>query len=246
MGSGRAPAGAVADLRAAPPLRVVGLHKRFGDRVVLDVVDLTVGHGEVVALLGPNGAGKTTLLRAVVDLVRPDAGEVLVAGVPVAGRPSAVARVGWALGDEHAWYLRLSGRHNLQLFGRMRGMRPASAAAGADALLEELGLSSAADRTVATYSTGMRARLALGRARLGDPAVIILDEVGRGLDAAAEEQFVAWLRGRERPAVLTVTHAPEQVAGVADRIVLLQGGRVAEELPGNAPGLAQRVRGLAR
>ena len=216
----------------APPLRIAGVEKRFDRRVVLERIDLTLAPGESVALLGPNGAGKSTLLRTVVDLVRPDRGEVLVGGEPVAARPAALARVGWALGDEHAWYSRLTGRTNLVLFGRLRGLSRAAASASADALLEELGLAGAAGRPVAEYSTGMKARLALARARLGDPRLIILDEVARGLDAAGRHQFVEWLRSPRRPAVLLVTHTFEEAAGVVDRLVLMERGRVVDELPG--------------
>ena len=212
-----------------PPLEIIGVRKRFGASLVLDGVDLRVADGESVALLGPNGAGKTTLLRAIVDLVRPDEGRVLVGGAPVAEERAPLARVGWALGDEHAWYWRLSGRVNLELFGRMRGLRAPAAAASAEALLDELGLAAAAGRPGAEYSTGMRARLALARARLGDPRLIILDEVARGLDAAGQEDFLAWLGGAGGPAVVVVTHAVEQTAAVVDRVVRLDGGRIVEE-----------------
>ena len=130
----------------------------------------------------------------------------------------------------------------------MRGLPLAAAAASAERLLDELGLAAAADRDVARYSTGMRARLALARARIGEPRLIVLDEVGRGLDAAGAEQFVAWLRSPGRPAVVAATHALEQAAGVADRIVLLERGRIAGELPGDGASVAAvsaRVRALA-
>jgi ABC-type multidrug transport system ATPase subunit len=232
-----------------PALEIIRVHKRLGEQVVLDDVDLEVGAGESVALLGPNGAGKSTLLRTVVDLVRPDRGEVRIGGAPATDRRTAAARVGCALGDEHAWYWRLSGRMNLQIYGRLRGLSGAEATASGDALLDELGLSAVADRTVATYSTGMRARLALARARMGEPLLIVLDEVARGLDAAAEEQFKEWLRGPERPAVVVVTHAFEQVAGVVDRVVMMQAGRiVGESTDAGEPTsvLAARVRALVR
>ena len=224
------------------------MHKRLGGHVVLGGVDLRMADGESVALLGPNGAGKTTLLRTIVDLVRPDSGDVRVAGALVARDRAAVARVGWALGDEHAWYWRLSGRTNLRLFGRLRGLSRSAAASAAEPLLDELGLSGAvADRAVAEYSTGMRSRLALARARLGDPRLIILDEVARGLDAGGQAQFQDWLRSAARPAVLVVTHALDQTAGVVDRVVLMQRGRITAELAGaeaSHADLTARVREL--
>src|SRR4051794_13241743 len=103
-------------------LDVRDLDKRFGNVTALAGVDLQVAPGEVVALLGQNGVGKTTLLRTIAGLVRPDAGRVRVAGRDIATDGNAArARLGWALGDEHAWYWRLSGRVNLIVFGRMRG-----------------------------------------------------------------------------------------------------------------------------
>jgi ABC-2 type transport system ATP-binding protein len=206
-------------------LRVAGVHKRYGDQVVLQGADLEVEAGESVALLGANGAGKSTLLRCIVDLVRPDGGEVLVSGRPVASEPRIREGVGWALGDEHAWYTRLDGRTNLQVFARMRGMTRRAAAHEAEARLGEVGLSAAAGSPVATYSTGMRARLAIARARLGDPGLIVLDEVGRGLDEEGQALLAAWLAGQDGPAIVVVTHAAE-IASAASRRVVLRSGRI--------------------
>jgi ABC-type multidrug transport system ATPase subunit len=210
---------------SAAALRVAGVHKRYGEQVVLDGVDLMIEAGESVALVGANGAGKTTLLRCIVDLVRPDAGEVLVSGRPVMREPRARMRIGWALGDEHAWYTRLDGRTNLQIFARMRGMSRQEAAAESDARLAEVSLTAAARSRVATYSTGMRARLAIARARLGDPQVIVLDEVGRGLDEDGQALLAEWLQRPHTAAIVVVTHA-RNIAGAASRRAVLRAGRI--------------------
>jgi ABC-type multidrug transport system ATPase subunit len=225
------------------PLVVEGLVKRFAEQTVLDGVSLTVGPSEVVALLGPNGAGKTTLLRVVAGLVSADAGQVVVAGHDVQRDGSrSGARVGWALGDEHSWYWRLSGRVNLIVFARLMGTPRSEAEETAGALLSELGLGAAADRPVAAYSTGMKARLGLARARIAAPDLVILDEASRGLDAVAEEHFAEWLRRRERHGTLMVTHTLQEAAEVADRTLILAGGRVVEEL---GPGVSVAELGAA-
>jgi ABC-type multidrug transport system ATPase subunit len=212
-------------------LEMTGVVKRFRDVQALDGVDLTVRRGEAAVVLGANGAGKSTLLRIVAGSIRPDQGHVSVAGVDAVRRDvDARRRVGWALGDEHSWYWRLTGRQNLEVFGGLRGLPPRDVARHAADLLAELQLADAADRPVAAYSTGMKARLGLARARLGDPALMVLDEPSRGLDAGAEERYVEWLRGRGDAAILMVTHTLPEAVSVADRVVVLRRGRVHHEL----------------
>src|SRR5207249_352585 len=125
---------------------------------------------------------------------------------------------------------------NLEIFGRMLGMTRAAAQAGATALLEDLGLADAAEQDVAAYSTGMKARLALARARLGSPALLVLDEPSRGLDTAGEEAFVRWLKGRPAGGVVWATHNLEEAAAVAHRCFVLDQGEVVREIPtGRSP-----------
>jgi ABC-type multidrug transport system ATPase subunit len=210
-----------------------GLVKRLGGTARLDAVDLVVRPGEVVALLGPNGAGKTTLLRVLAGMLRPDAGSARVGGRDVVTeRAAAAATVGHTIAPEPAWYLRLSGRQNLEFFAVVAGVERDAAAAAVSRSLREHALVDDAQRSVGTYSRGMRARLALARATLADPPVLLLDEPGAHLDMAGAEQLTRCLATRrEDRAVLIATHAVEQ-AVAADRAVVLKEGRVAAELAG--------------
>jgi ABC-2 type transport system ATP-binding protein len=214
-------------------LTTVGLRKRFGTVQALDGIDLEVGAGEIVALLGRNGAGKSTLLRILGTTVLPDEGTATVAGYNVADESPLVRRnTGVVLGDERSWYWRLSGRRNLEFFGAMYGLRREAARRRADELLELVQLSGAADRRFDGYSSGMRARLSLARALLVEPPVLLLDEPSRTLDPIVALEFRGILQQMtrdDRRAVLWVTHDLHEAAAIADRIVVMEGGRVVAE-----------------
>jgi ABC-2 type transport system ATP-binding protein len=141
------------------------------------------------------------------------------------------------VGDERAWYWRLSGRRNLEFYAVLAGLRRTEARERSQELLEELGLATHADRRVAEYSSGMRARLGLARALLGRPAAIVLDEPSRSLDSLAAEAFrqrVATLARDHATAVLLTTHDLDQAADVAGTVVVLGNGRVEAVLPGGS------------
>jgi ABC-type multidrug transport system ATPase subunit len=219
----------VVELRAAT--------KRFGPVMALDTVDLAVEPGETVVLVGRNGSGKTTLLQLVAGTVEPDAGSVAVGGHDVVReRRAARAHTGAVLGGPGGWYPRLSGRANLEFFASLEALG-ANAPAAVDAALNSVGLAEAAGRRVGGYSTGMRARLALARARLASPPLLLLDEPTAALDARSVGEFRESLRTGDRaPGVLLATHDAEEAVLLADRVVALRDGRIARELPRN-PGL---------
>ena len=204
-------------------LRVTAVRKAFGLRPVLRDASLSVERGEVVALTGDNGSGKTTLLRIVATLLRPDAGEVALDGFDAAADPHEVrARLGY-LGHDPALYPELTGRENLRLWARLHRLPAPSAAA--EAGLAQAGLEGVADDRAAVYSHGMLRRLALARALLHAPTLLLLDEPFSGLDArgtAALEAVLAAARENGR-AVLYATHTRD-AAAAADRAVHLAGG----------------------
>jgi ABC-type multidrug transport system ATPase subunit len=211
-------------------IHVRGLRKRFAGVQALDGIDLDVEPGQVVALLGPNGAGKSTLIRILGTAVLPDEGQATIAGHDVVADSRAARRsCGLMLSDERSWYWRLSGRQNLQFFAALYGYRRDHARTRAAELLDQFGLTDAADRPFGSYSAGMRARLSLGRSLLPDPAVLLLDEPARNLDPVASARFreaVRRLAADRGVAVLFATHDLHEAADLASRVVALDGGRV--------------------
>jgi heme exporter protein A len=215
-------------------LRLAGVRVRLGRQLVLDGVDLEVGRGEIVAVFGPNGAGKTTLLRTAAGLVRPQSGRVLLPG----GR-AALGYVGHQtlLTDE------LTARENLTFYGRLFGLDKAAAAARAAAVLREEGLALFADDPVRSFSRGMQQRLAIGRAFLHAPSLVLLDEPWTGLDPEAAQRLAARLRELRAGggSAVLVSHDLEGALAIADRYVLLAGGRVRAQ----GPAAPYRGRGAA-
>jgi ABC-2 type transport system ATP-binding protein len=218
---------------SAAVVEVHDLWKSFGSREVCRGIDMQVGRGEVVALMGRNGAGKSTLLRILAGAVIPDSGTVTVAGCDVlAHRTDSAAVTGVAIGDEHSWYLRLSGRENLEFFGALRGLTARERRAAATRAIEEAGLEDASDLAVGKYSSGMRARLALARARLRRSLVLLLDEPSSALDQGWRHEFHESLADDpNRPAVILVTHDPREAAEVAARALILEQGKVTADVP---------------
>jgi ABC-2 type transport system ATP-binding protein len=159
-----------------------GISRRFGATTALNGVDLTVPAGNVLGLLGPNGAGKTTLVRILATLLRPDAGRARVFGFDVGRQAPAVRRVIGLSGQYAAVDAYLTGRENLRMIGRLAGLRRAVASERAGELLETFNLTDAADRTVRTWSGGMRRRLDVAASLVARPAVLFLDEPTTGLD----------------------------------------------------------------
>jgi len=205
-----------------------GLAKSFGGRVACRDVSFTVERGEVFGLLGPNGAGKTTTLRMLAGLYAPDAGSARVAGHDIsagrAGGPGLRARVG-LLTEQPGFYDRLTARENLLYFGRLCRARPQRA----DELLERFGLSKHAARPFAELSRGMKQKLAIARALVHEPEVILLDEPTVGLDPEATREvrgLIAELAG-ESAAIVLCTHHLHEVERLCSRAAFIAGRLVA-------------------
>jgi len=215
-------------------VRAEGLRKRYGDKNALDGFDLTVRRGTVHGLLGPNGAGKTTAVRILSTLIRLDGGHATVAGLDVARRPAQVrARIGltgqYAAVDEV-----LTGRQNLEMFGRLFHLGARRARQRADELLERFDLVAAADRGVGKYSGGMRRRLDLAASMILAPDVLFLDEPTTGLDPRSRGEVWEAVRAlvADGTTVLLTTQYLEEADRLASRITVIDAGRaIADDTP---------------
>jgi len=225
------------------PLVARGLERRFAGVPALRGVDLTVERGEVVALLGPNGAGKTTLLRVLGTQLRPSAGTFLVFGADARTRGPAVLRRLGVVGHESACYPDLTGEENLRFYARLYAVADADARV-ADALAWTR-LGAAARRPARTYSRGMLQRLALARALLHGPDLVLLDEPFTGLDPDGTALVLRRLAdvGRAGGAVVFSTHDAPGAATIATRAVVLRGGRVAWSGPAEGAAAAYAAEG---
>jgi len=214
-------------------LREILLLRWRSERIVaLDGLDLDLESGQVHAFAGPNGAGKTTLLKLVAALIEPTAGTVSVLGMDTRYRGADVrARIGYAVTEGRSFFLRLSGRENLRFFASLHGLSGTDRARRIDRVIERLELGEVADRKVLSYSEGMRQRLGLARALVHEPDVLLLDEIGRGLDPRLRAEVHRLIRtelaGERGVTVLMASHDLREVESLADRILVLERGRLA-------------------
>jgi ABC-2 type transport system ATP-binding protein len=206
-------------------LETNALTKRYGDRLAVDSVTMTVRRGEVYGFLGPNGAGKTTTLRMSLGLVHPTSGSARVLGRP-AGSAETTARVG-ALIEGPGFYPYLSGRANLQVMARYRGL-PDSAA---DEALERVDLGERGGDRFKAYSLGMKQRLGVAAALMGDPELIVLDEPTNGLDPGGMADMRALILDLARggQTVLLSSHLLAEVEEICDRVGVISRGRLLDE-----------------
>jgi ABC-2 type transport system ATP-binding protein len=202
--------------------------KSFGDVRALDGLDLVAESGHVTALLGPNGAGKTTFISAVATLLRPDGGEVRVAGVDVCAEPKLVRRVIGLAGQYASVEPAMTGTENLRMVARLFGLGRGEARSAAAEVLERLDLGDAGDRLVRTYSGGMRRRLDLGASLVGRPQLLLLDEPTTGLDPRGRMDLWEAIRGlvADGTDVLLTTQYLEEADQLARHIVIVDHGRV--------------------
>jgi ABC-2 type transport system ATP-binding protein len=227
--SSASPASASIDGGAQDPVvRVSSLTKRFGDLVAVRELSFSLERGTVTGFLGPNGAGKTTTLRLLLGLAEPTAGEALVFGHRYSDLSDPVRRVGAVL-ESTDFHPGRSGRDHLRalaLAARLPARRVGE-------VLELVELSSTAGRRVKTYSLGMRQRLGLAAALLGEPELLVLDEPATGLDPAGVHWLRTFLRrfAEEGGTVLVASHVLAEVAQTVDQVVIIDRGRLVATLP---------------
>ncbi len=229
--------------RSQPAIRATELRKSFGDKVVLDGVDLDVAEGTIFALLGPNGAGKTTTVQILSTLIGADGGEVQVAGHDVARDPDSVRAAIGVTGQFSAVDNLLTGEENLLLMADLRHLDRREGRQRAAELLERFDLVEAAKKHAATYSGGMRRRLDLAMGLVGDPRIVFLDEPTAGLDPRSRRTM--WQIIRDLVAggvtIFLTTQYLEEADQLADRIALLDHGTLVAE--GTADELKRRIPG---
>ncbi|MFE1377898.1 ATP-binding cassette domain-containing protein [Streptomyces sp. NPDC058740] len=223
--TGRAPT------TAPPAITAHGLHKSYGDKVVLDGIDLTIPEGTVFALLGPNGAGKTTTVEILSTLVAPDSGQALIAGHDLAERPDQVRAAIGVTGQFAAVDGLLTAEENLRLMADLRHLPRPEGRRRVAGLLARFELSEAARKPVSTLSGGMRRKLDLAMTLVGEPRIIFLDEPTTGLDPRSRRTMWEIIRGlvADGVTIFLTTQYLEEADQLADRIAVLDRGRLVAE-----------------
>ena len=220
---------------------VDGIRKSFGSVQALRGISFTVGHGDVLGLLGPNGAGKTTMVDILSTLTRPDEGRAAVAGHDVVSDPAGVRRSIMLTGQQVALDDMLTGRENLVMFGRLQGLKKASAKSRATELLDQFDLVNAADRRVSTYSGGMRRRIDIACGLVVRPEVVFLDEPTTGLDPRSRQSIWELVSNFKDAGITTLltTQYLEEADALSDRIIVIDHGTIIAE--GTADELKART-----
>jgi ABC-2 type transport system ATP-binding protein len=204
------------------------LTKQFGTLTAVDSVSLRVCAGEVLALLGPNGAGKTTTIRMLASILRPTRGRVKILGYDAALNPVEIRRAVGLLTEQHGLYTRMRATEYLEFFGLTYGVSKKEIKERCEELLTRYGLDTANHLRLGQYSKGMRQKLALVRAMIHNPAVLLLDEPTSAMDPASAHlvrESIAGLRSEAR-AIVVCTHNLHEAGQLADRIAIIHRGRI--------------------
>jgi ABC-2 type transport system ATP-binding protein len=210
-----------------PVLQTEGLTKHYGSLTAVKDLTLDIFQGEVFGFLGPNGAGKTTAINMMCGLLKPDAGRVVIRGVPIQKADDEVrSRVGVCPQEIVLWE-RLTCLEQLQFLGQMYGLSRQKARASADGLLEELDLVNKRDKQARTLSGGMQRRLNLAMALVHDPDIVVLDEPEAGLDPQSRIKVRAYIQSlARRKTVILTTHNMDEADRVADRVAIIDHGEL--------------------
>jgi ABC-2 type transport system ATP-binding protein len=224
-------------------LKIERVSKAFGAIRAVDAVSFEVRPGEIYGLLGPNGAGKTTTISMISGLLKPDAGEIYVAGTAFWSDPQKAKRIMGVVPQELAIYEELTGRENLEFWGRIAGLSFGEARSRATELLTAFSLTDRAKDAVKTYSGGMKRRINLGCALLHKPQLLLLDEPTVGIDPQARLNILEFIRGLRvsGTAILYTTHYLEEAETLCQRIGIIDHGRLLAE--GTLSELQERLGG---
>lgn len=209
-------------------IETTNLTKYFDEFKAVEDINLSVKPGEVLALLGPNGAGKTTTVRMLTSILKPTSGSARVAGFDVVTEAEFVRATVGVLTENHGLYLRMKGREYLDFFGKLCALPASIRARRSEELSSRFGLRDALDRRLGEYSKGMRQKLALVRAMLHDPKVLLLDEPTSAMDPLSARQVrdaIADLR-RDGRTIILCTHNLPEAEELADRIAIIRKGRI--------------------
>ena len=229
---------------AEPPIRTRRLTKRYGELTAVDNLGLEIRRGEIFGLLGPNGAGKTTTILMLLGLTEPTGGSATVVGLDPQRHPLEVKRRVGYLPDNVGFYDGMTGRENLRFTARLNRIEARAADERVAGLLEQVGLTGAADRRVETYSRGMRQRLGIADALVKDPEIVILDEPTIGIDPAGVVEILGLVRtlaSERETTVLLSSHQLHQVQQICDRVGIFVAGRLVAQ--GRMAELAERLGG---
>ena len=207
------------------------LTKRYGAKIAVNDLNLSIRKGEVFGLLGPNGAGKTTTILMLLGLTEPTAGTATIAGCDCTRNPLEVKSIVGYLPDNVGFYTDMTGRQNLRFTGRLNGLDGQELEDRIDALLERVGMTEAADKKTGTYSKGMRQRLGIADVLIKDPQVIIMDEPTLGIDPEGMRELLNIIRDlsvKDGRTVLISSHQLQQIQQVCDRVgIYVEGTLVA-------------------
>lgn len=212
-------------------VEIQGLEKHFGDLRAVDGIDMTVRKGEILGLLGPNGAGKSTTISMIATLLEPTGGEIAFMGKSILENPKEIQRILGFVPQEIALYPTLTGKENLQFWGRVYGLRGAGLRERIGEIAKVIGLDSRLKDRVDTYSGGMKRRLNIGVALLHKPEFIIMDEPTVGIDPQSRSFILDTVRELrdQGSTILYTTHYMEEVEALCDRIYIMDHGRMIAE-----------------
>ena len=224
-------------------IEVQNLSKHFGAVRAVDGVSFEAKDGRITGLLGPNGAGKSTCLRILSTVLAADTGTARIGGIDIGERPLDARRALGVLPHSSGLYQQLTGRENIEYYGRLHGIAEDTLARRVDALVERLDLGTIANRKAKGFSQGERTKIALARALVHDPQHLLLDEPTNGLDVIATRHLRDWLRElrAQGRCVLLSSHVMQEVEALVDELVIIAAGRVT--LAGAPAELAQRFPG---